>query len=175
VKRVGIKDGFRMLLADRTRDEAVALLNEKRRNGTLRLYCNGKRHAGQYMEFKLDDKDEIAVFADVGVGGMRRADHIYNFKLDADQLAKLKPPPQPIPPPPTARRLLPRRSKPAPRLSPKKKQLGGRPQKLTAAELRAAERHRRDTGQPTTQRALAKHFNVSLSTIARLKRPKKKK
>jgi hypothetical protein len=174
VSRVGINEGFQPLLAAGQSPHAARDLIDtqtKQSDGKLDLYCNGNLLKRDYIRngirYELGDKDEIAVFADMGVGGMRRADLLYNYELDASQLGNVVPQPKP----PTARRLLPRR--PAP-LKPKKKGGGGRPRLVDEAKVEKAKRQLEREGKKPTQSLLAERLNVSTDTIGRRQKPKKK-
>jgi hypothetical protein len=105
VSRIGLNDAFRMLVdeAGQTPDAAVAEIDQqtKRSNGKFDLWCNGKLLPRDYIRrcvrFELGDNDEIVIFAQMGVGGWFRADNVFKFKLDRDQvealIAELTPPP----------------------------------------------------------------------------------
>jgi hypothetical protein len=95
VSRIGLKNAFRRLVekAGLTPDAAVAVIDQqtKRSDGKLDLYCNGKlpprSYIRQFLRFELGDNG-IVVIGQIGAG-WGRADNIFKFKLDADQVEAL--------------------------------------------------------------------------------------
>jgi hypothetical protein len=151
VSRISLNDAFRVLVkAGRTPGATVAVIDDqtKRSDGKLHLWCgDGKDplprdYIRDCLRFELGN-NEIKVFGPIGLSSGRRLDRLFPYYVDADQIEALIAEPT------------------------KLKSPGGRKRKVEADAVEAELERRRRARKPTTQRALAKHFGVSIDTISR--------